>query len=91
MTAHVFDKSIALEHSDIRVGQYKGMTSPEYWNMVGPFGGTTAAVVLQSVLRHPDLLGTPIALTVNYAAAIEAGGFDVQATAVRTNRSTQHW
>jgi len=28
---------------------------------------------------------------VNYAAALEAGAFDIQATAVRTNRSTQHW
>ncbi|RZI64015.1 acyl-CoA thioesterase [Variovorax guangxiensis] len=91
MTQHIFDKALALHHSDIRVGHFTGMTSPDYWNMVGPFGGTTAAVVLQSVLRHPDLLGAPIALTVNYAAAIEAGAFDVQATAVRTNRSTQHW
>jgi hypothetical protein len=90
-TQHIFDKALALHHSDIRVGHFTGMTSPDYWNMVGPFGGTTAAVVLQSVLRHPDLLGAPIALTVNYAAAIEAGAFDVQATAVRTNRSTQHW
>ncbi|MDM0122335.1 acyl-CoA thioesterase [Variovorax arabinosiphilus] len=90
-TQHIFDKALALHHSDIRVGHFTGTTSPDYWNMVGPFGGTTAAVVLQSVLRHPDLLGAPIALTVNYAAAIEAGAFDVQATAVRTNRSTQHW
>ncbi len=90
-TQHIFDKALALHHSDIRVGHFTGMTSPDYWNMVGPFGGTTAAVVLQAVLRHPDLLGAPIALTVNYAAAIEAGAFDVQATAVRTNRSTQHW
>jgi len=90
-TQHPFDKALALHHSDIRVGHFTGMTSPDYWNMVGPFGGTTAALALQAVLRHPDLLGTPIALTVNYAAALEAGAFDIQATAVRTNRSTQHW
>jgi acyl-CoA thioesterase len=59
--------------------------------MVGPFGGATAAVVLQSVLQHPDVLGTPVALTVNFAAALTAGTFEVQATPVRTNRSTQHW
>jgi len=91
MSTHPFDKAIALEHSDIRAGNFTGATSTDYWNMVGPFGGTTAAIALQSVLRHPDLLGTPIALTVNFAAALEAGAFDVQATAVRTNRSTQHW
>ena len=91
MTPHVFDQALALQHSDIRAGQFTGTTSPAYWNMVGPFGGTTAAIVLQAVLSHPDLLGLPIALTVNYAAAIEAGAFEVLATAVRTNRSTQHW
>lgn len=88
---HPFDQALALEHSDIRAGQFTGTTSPAYWNMVGPFGGTTAALVLQAVLSHPDLLGLPISLTVNYAAAIEVGAFEVMATAVRTNRSTQHW
>lgn len=91
MTEHPFDKALALQHSDLRVGQFTGATSPDYWNMVGPFGGMTAALALQSVLQHPDLLGSPIALTVNFAAAIEAGAFEVQAIAVRTNRSTQHW
>lgn len=91
MTEHPFDKALTLQHSDLRVGQFSGATSPDYWNMVGPFGGMTAALALQSVLQHPDLLGSPIALTVNFAAAIEAGPFEVQAIAVRTNRSTQHW
>jgi len=91
MTQHVFDKALALAPSDFRTGLFMGTTSQDYWNMVGPFGGTTAGVMLRAVLQHPDLLGAPIALTVNYAAAIEAGPFDVQATPVRTNRSTQHW
>jgi hypothetical protein len=59
--------------------------------MVGPFGGITAATVLQAVLRHPQCLGVPVALTVNYAAALVAGPFTVSARAARTNRSTQHW
>ena len=91
MTDHVFDKAMALRPSEGRAGHFTGATSPDYWNMVGPFGGTTAALVLKAVLSHPDLLGTPIALTVNYAAALEAGPFELQATPVRTNRSTQHW
>lgn len=91
MTAHPFDRAIALERDDADADLFTGATSPAYWNMVGPFGGTTAAVVLQSVLEHPRLLGTPIALTVNYAAAVAEGAFEVRATPVRTNRSTQHW
>jgi acyl-CoA thioesterase len=91
MKTHPLDKALALAHSDIRAGLFTGATSPDYWNMVGPFGGTTAAVMLQAVLRHPELLGTPVALTVNYAAALQEGAFEVLAVPVRTNRSTQHW
>jgi acyl-CoA thioesterase len=90
-STHPLDKALALSHSDLRVGHFTGHTSPDYWNMVGPFGGTTAAVTLQAVLRHPELLGEPVALTVNYAAALHEGAFELQATPVRTNRSTQHW
>ncbi|MBT2322040.1 thioesterase family protein [Variovorax paradoxus] len=91
MSTHPLDQALALAHSDISAGHFTGATSPDYWNMVGPFGGTTAAVMLQAVLKHPELLGAPVALTVNYAAALEAGAFEVQAVPVRTNRSTQHW
>jgi acyl-CoA thioesterase len=59
--------------------------------MVGPFGGSTAATVLQAVLLHPALLGEPVSLTVNYASATAEGPFTVTATPARTNRSTQHW
>jgi hypothetical protein len=88
---HPFDRALALEPGGPRPGHFTGATSPDYWNMVGPFGGTTAAILVQAVMRHPDLLGAPIALTVNYAAPIEAGAFEIHATPSRTNRSTQHW
>ncbi len=88
---HVFDEAIALQAAPGQPGVYKGTPSQAYWNMVGPFGGTTAATALQAVLRHPDLLGEPLSLTVNYAAALEAGDYEVTARPVRTNRSTQHW
>ena len=86
---HPLDKAIALKA--LAPGQYQGHTSPDYWNMVGPFGGVTAATAIQAVLQHPDVLGEPLSLTVNYAAAQTAGAFTVQAEPVRTNRSTQHW
>ena len=86
---HPLDQALALTSS--HAGQYHGSTHPGYWNMVGPFGGITAATALQAVLQHPDLLGEPLSLTVNFAAAQVAGAFTVQAVPVRTNRSTQHW
>ena len=89
MNPHVFDQAIAL--TPIAEGEYTGATSPAYANMVGPFGGVTAATVLNAVLQHPALLGEPLALTVNFCAALADGPFRVTAQPVRTNRSTQHW
>lgn len=59
--------------------------------MVGPFGGVTAAQMLQAVLMHPQRLGEPVSLTCNFASPVQSGAFVVQAEPVRTNRSTQHW
>ncbi len=72
-------------------GTFAGHTSPAYANMVGPFGGISAAQMMNAVLLHPDRLGEPVSLTVNFAAALEPGPFVVAARAARTNRSTQHW
>lgn len=87
---HPFDTAIALSPTPTD-NSFTGATSPAYANMVGPFGGTTAAVLLNAALRHPARLGDPIALTVNFASAVADGAFEITARAVRTNRSTQHW
>lgn len=88
-SSSLFDQAIALDAT--APGTYTGRTHPAYANMVGPFGGATAATVLNAVLQHPALLGEPVALTVNFAAALADGPFTVTARPVRTNRSTQHW
>lgn len=87
--SHVFDASIALEPAGEH--RWAGATHPAYANMVGPFGGTTCAVLLNAALQHAERLGDPIALTVNYAGPIADGAFTIDARPVRTNRSTQHW
>jgi acyl-CoA thioesterase len=89
MAGHPFDEAVALQpQAD---GTFVGHTSPAYGNMVGPFGGVTAAQALSAVLLHPQRLGDPISLTVNFAAAVADGPFTVSARPARTNRSTQHW
>ena len=89
MSDHPFDKAMSLTPE--APGLFRGASSDAYWNMVGPFGGITAATALNAVLQHPDLLGEPISMTVNYAGPVARGLVTVKAIAARTNRSTQHW
>ena len=86
---HPLDQAIALTPSG--PDTFTGATSPNYANMVGPFGGVIASVLLQAPLLHPSRLGDPVALTVNFAGPIADGAFTITARAARTNRSTQHW
>ena len=90
---HPFDEAIDLKASERQdlPHEFIGATHPAYANMVGPFGGTTSAQLLQSALLHPERLGEPVALTVNFAAPVADGEIRFVARPVRTNRSTQHW
>lgn len=91
---HPFERAIALQPAAAAPGapaRLAGQTSAAYANMVGPYGGVTAAQALQAVMLHPDRLGEPVAFTGNFAAALADGAFSVEAVPARTNRSTQHW
>ena len=86
---HPLDAAIAL--TPLGEGRFAGATTPDYWNMAGPFGGVTAAVMLRAVLDHPLCRGRPAALSVNYCGAVTEGGFEIAVRLVRDGRSTQHW
>ena len=89
MSTHPFDEAVALQpQAD---GRFLGHTSAPYGNFVGPFGGISAAQMLNAVLLHPRRLGDPVSLTVNFCAAVADGPFHIAVRAARTNRSTQHW
>ncbi|WP_040792601.1 acyl-CoA thioesterase [Nocardia paucivorans] len=86
---HPFDTATAPVRAE--GGRTFGRTRAEYANMVGPFGGATAATLIRAVQEHPDRFGDPLALTVNFAGPIADGEFEIDAAAVRTNRTNQHW
>ena len=71
-------------------GVLHGQTDPAWGNMVGPYGGVIAAALVRALLQL-QCLGEPVALTVNYAAPVAQGPYQIACRAVRTNRSTQHW
>ena len=86
---HPFDTAVALD--TVGNGTYRGRTSAPYNNMVGPFGGLTAATFVRAIELHPECLGSPVSLTVNFAGPVAEGEFEIVARPVRTNRSNQHW
>lgn len=86
---HPLDTAIALTPTP--AGHFLAHTSPDYANMIGPFGGATCAVMLNAALQHPDKLGVPVAFTLNFTAPVADGPFTISARPARTNRSTQHW
>lgn len=88
-SVHPLDTATLL--APIEPGRYRGNTSPAYGNMVGPFGGIISSALIKAVLIHPERLGEPVALTVNFAGPIADGEFIVTARVLRTNRTTQHW
>ena len=65
MMDHPFDQAMTLSVvGDPAEGRFEGLPSEYYWNMVGPYGGITAATVVKALMQHPQRLGEPIALTV---------------------------
>jgi len=74
-----------------RIALYEWQTDERYWNQIGPFGGWIAAALLRPVLDHPERHGSPLSITINFAAAIRAGRYDVRVELLRRNRSTSFW
>ncbi|GAC57702.1 hypothetical protein GOHSU_23_00480 [Gordonia hirsuta DSM 44140 = NBRC 16056] len=92
--SHVLDQAIAVVRGDDDaddVTVFQATTHPAYANMVGPFGGITVATVVNALMSHPDALGDPLAVTINYLAPIADGDWALHAEIVRTNRTNQHW
>jgi acyl-CoA thioesterase len=81
MSSALHPLDLTTQLTPLDEGRYRGRITPAYANMVGPFGGTIASVMLKE----------PVSLTVNCAGPINDAEFEVIVRIARTNRSTQHW
>lgn len=88
---HQLDEAIELAAASPSSDIVRARTHPAFANMVGPFGGITAAAMVNAILTDERLLGRPAALTLNFAAPISDGDYDISRRPVRTNNSNQHW
>ncbi len=84
-----FDRAMALK--SVSPGLWRGGAPAAYWNRLGPFGGWTAAILLQAVMEEPDRRGDPLALHVQFIGPIEDGPVTLATRLLRANRSTQFW
>lgn len=76
---------------ETQIGVTRGATDPAYWNMVGPFGGWIASVLLGAVLDDPRRRGDPISTSTSFVGPIEPGAFTLRVRRLRENRSTDFW
>jgi acyl-CoA thioesterase len=86
---HPLNTAVALTRE--KEGLWRGATSSAYANMAGPFGGVTAAQLLNAVMLDERRLADPIALTVNFCGPVADGAFDIAARLIRGGKNTQHW
>lgn len=89
-SVHPLDQALVLRPGET-AGHWEGSTHPFYRNMVGPYGGVTAAQMLQAVMLDTRRIGDPMSLTLHYAAPVAEGDIRIEASLRRSNRSTQHW
>ncbi len=89
MTTHPLDVATRLARGPD--GLLYGATLRDYANMSGPFGGATAATLLNAVMIDERRLADPVALTVNFCGPIADGAFGISTRLARGGRTTQHW
>lgn len=91
--SHPIDEAVQFDDADFteRGGTVHTATHPKFDNMVGPFGGITAAQMIAAVEAHPQAQGRPIAETLNFTSPLAYGPFDIELDLVQTNNSNQHW
>lgn len=86
--AYTLDRSIKLEHFDN--GRWRGATSIDYANRVGPYGGWIAALLMKAILDQKPL-GEPLSLTVTFLGGCQDGPLDGTTRLLRRSRSNEHW
>jgi hypothetical protein len=86
---HPLDAALALTPQG--PNHWLARVDASYQNMVGPFGGMLAALMLKPVLSDERRIGEPVSQTINFCAPIAEGDVQIDATPVRAGRSTQHW
>ena len=85
----VFADALSLRQEAERL--FTAETHLAYQNMVGPFGGITAAVALRACAADPRAKGRPSGMTINFTSPLADGSYTITTNVPRSNNSNQHW
>lgn len=91
---HPLDQTLTLTpQSTSATGDavFGGRILPAYGNMIGPYGGIIAALLLKAILQNDQHKGDPLGITINFAAPLDDSELSITTQLVRNNRSSQHW
>lgn len=86
---HPLDESLALTATG--PNRWQSLSSPLYWNSIGPFGGWIAAQLLNAVQCEAEARGDVIALQAQFIGGVRQAPFTLATACLRQNRSTAFW
>lgn len=84
------DDTLGLERRDQHV--FTSHTDKRYWNMIGPYGGWVAALMLKAVIHdQPATPFEPVAFTVDFMKAPKEGELVIRRSCDRAGRTASFW
>lgn len=90
---HSFDDALALtvsEKTDMRA-RFTGTTPAAYQNMIGPFGGVSAAMLAQGLKQSARDDLDLVSITTDFMTGMKEGPYALSSICHRAGRSTQFW
>jgi len=91
--AHSFDDALDLTVDDTADGRvrYSGVTPQAYQNMIGPFGGVSAALLAQGLKRSARDGLKLVSITTDFMSGMKDGPYSLSTICHRAGRSTEFW
>jgi len=90
---HLFDEAIDLKR--IREGDdfvvFSGTAHPAFTNMIGPFGGWSAAILAKAMMVSAGEDMELVSITTDFMAGVEEGPIEIETRCDRAGRSTEFW
>lgn len=90
---HSFDAALSLDPQQSAEGRvrYAGTTPAAYQNMIGPFGGVSAALLAQGMKTSARDDLKLVSITTDFMTGMKPGPYELSTVCHRAGRSTEFW